>query len=65
MFIAPTESNKNFDRVFNIGSLEQLFHEILVKMEVNKMALYSNKLNDILESDMYGHGLGCTVCILY
>lgn len=51
--------------MFNVGSLERLFNEIVSKMEIEMPFTLSKSSHDILESDMYGSGLGCMVCIIY
>ncbi|VVC45129.1 High mobility group box domain,Maelstrom domain,Protamine-like [Cinara cedri] len=53
------EAVKNTKPIFNIGSLERLFNELMNKMEIERPITSSKTAHDILESDMYGSGLGC------
>ncbi|XP_060868296.1 protein maelstrom homolog isoform X2 [Metopolophium dirhodum] len=48
--------------IFKIGSVERLLFEIKKKINLNldtQNLRSGNSVNDILESDMYGYGLGC------
>lgn len=48
--------------IFKIGSVERLLLEIKKKLNLNldtQNLRSGNSVNDILESDMYGYGLGC------
>lgn len=52
--------------VFKIGSAEKLLLEIKKKLNIHldPQNLSSGRsVNDILELDMYGCGLGCKVCL--
>ena len=65
-FIVDDERCKS---IFKIGSVQQLLLEIKKKLNLhlNPQNLRSgNSVCDILESDMYGFGLGCKVilCVL-
>jgi len=64
-FIVDAEHVKS---IFKIGSIERLFIEIKKKLNLNvniQNLKSGNSVRDILESDMYGFGLGCKViCVL-
>ncbi|VVC25181.1 High mobility group box domain,Maelstrom domain [Cinara cedri] len=53
------ETTQITKRVFKIGSLNRLFNELMNKMEIKIPVTFSKTAHDILESDMYGSGLGC------
>lgn len=59
---------ENYKSVFKIGSINQLLLEIKKKMKLNldpQNIRPGMSVHDILESDMFGRGLGCMVmCIL-
>ncbi|XP_050425999.1 protein maelstrom 2-like [Adelges cooleyi] len=61
--VFPNNAPKSCKSLFKMGSLERLFHEIIKKFNIhlNRMFIDSGfQLSTHLESDMYGHGLGCS-----
>ncbi|KAL4097425.1 hypothetical protein QTP88_022207 [Uroleucon formosanum] len=54
--------------IFKIGSIEKLLLEIKKKLnlDLDPQSLKSgNSIRDILESDMFGYGLGCKIVSIY
>lgn len=51
--------------IFKIASVELLLFEITKKMKIHldEISLRSTvSIHEVISSDMYGLGLGCTVC---
>jgi len=60
----PEIDSKYSSSVFKIGSLERLLLEIQKKLKINlnsEFVLSELSVNDVLESDLYGYGLGCNL----
>ncbi|XP_026806579.1 protein maelstrom 1-like [Rhopalosiphum maidis] len=61
--VFPKDDAKHYKPIFKIGSINQLLLEIKKKINVHldpQNIRPGMSVQDILESDMFGHGLGCT-----
>ncbi|XP_050433420.1 protein maelstrom 2-like isoform X2 [Adelges cooleyi] len=61
--VFPNHNPEYIKLLFKIGSLERLFNEMINKFNIHLNGHYISpgfSLRDILGSDMYGLGLGCT-----
>ncbi|XP_008185055.1 protein maelstrom 2 [Acyrthosiphon pisum] len=60
--VYPRVDDERCKSIFKIGNVEGLFLEIKKKINLNmniQNLISENSVLDILESDMYGYGLGC------